>query len=98
MKRIAYDIKLILSPISDDLNVSPDFYEYFLGTHELLKNDSSLWFEYFYLFDKTEIISQLMLILGVCQLGTIMGKLGTLTRLLPAYYIGLISSQDSGGC
>lgn len=27
----------------DDLNVSPDFYEYFLGTHELLKNDSSLW-------------------------------------------------------
>lgn len=29
--------------IIDDLNVAPDFYEYFLGTHELLKNDSSLW-------------------------------------------------------
>ncbi|XP_037034963.1 alpha-1,3-mannosyl-glycoprotein 2-beta-N-acetylglucosaminyltransferase [Bradysia coprophila] len=29
--------------VEDDLNVSPDFYEYFLGTHELLKNDSSLW-------------------------------------------------------
>lgn len=28
---------------TDDLNISPDFYEYFLGTHELLKNDSSLW-------------------------------------------------------
>ncbi|KAJ6640886.1 Alpha-1,3-mannosyl-glycoprotein 2-beta-N-acetylglucosaminyltransferase, partial [Pseudolycoriella hygida] len=27
--------------VEDDLNVSPDFYEYFLGTHELLKNDSS---------------------------------------------------------
>lgn len=29
--------------VSDDLNVSPDFYEYFLGTLELLKNDSTLW-------------------------------------------------------
>lgn len=29
--------------VEDDLNVAPDFYEYFLGTHELLKNDSSLW-------------------------------------------------------
>lgn len=29
--------------VEDDLNVSSDFYEYFLGTHELLKNDSTLW-------------------------------------------------------
>ncbi|XP_055310171.1 alpha-1,3-mannosyl-glycoprotein 2-beta-N-acetylglucosaminyltransferase [Sitodiplosis mosellana] len=29
--------------VEDDLNVSPDFFEYFMGTHELLKNDSSLW-------------------------------------------------------
>lgn len=29
--------------VEDDLNVAPDFYEYFLGTHELLKNDSTLW-------------------------------------------------------
>lgn len=29
--------------VSDDLNISPDFYEYFLGTYELLKNDSTLW-------------------------------------------------------
>lgn len=29
--------------VEDDLNVAPDFYEYFLGTHELLKNDPTLW-------------------------------------------------------
>ncbi|XP_011202049.1 alpha-1,3-mannosyl-glycoprotein 2-beta-N-acetylglucosaminyltransferase [Bactrocera dorsalis] len=29
--------------VEDDLNVAPDFYEYFLGTHVLLKQDSSLW-------------------------------------------------------
>lgn len=29
--------------VEDDLNVAPDFHEYFLGTHELLKNDSTLW-------------------------------------------------------
>ncbi|XP_073845135.1 alpha-1,3-mannosyl-glycoprotein 2-beta-N-acetylglucosaminyltransferase [Musca autumnalis] len=29
--------------VEDDLNVAPDFYEYFLGTHHLLKQDSSLW-------------------------------------------------------
>lgn len=28
---------------TDDLNVAPDFFEYFLATHELLKNDESLW-------------------------------------------------------
>lgn len=28
---------------ADDLNVAPDFYEYFLGTHQLLRNDSTLW-------------------------------------------------------
>lgn len=27
----------------DDLTISPDFYEYFLGTHDLLKNDPTLW-------------------------------------------------------
>lgn len=27
----------------DDLNVAPDFFDYFLATHELLRNDSSLW-------------------------------------------------------
>lgn len=29
--------------VEDDLNVAPDFFEYFLATHSLLKNDSSLW-------------------------------------------------------
>ncbi|KAH8365102.1 hypothetical protein KR084_001716 [Drosophila pseudotakahashii] len=29
--------------VEDDLNVAPDFFEYFLGTHKLLKQDSSLW-------------------------------------------------------
>ncbi|XP_054738847.1 alpha-1,3-mannosyl-glycoprotein 2-beta-N-acetylglucosaminyltransferase [Anastrepha obliqua] len=29
--------------VEDDLNVAPDFYEYFLGTHTLLKQDPSLW-------------------------------------------------------
>ncbi|XP_034230393.1 alpha-1,3-mannosyl-glycoprotein 2-beta-N-acetylglucosaminyltransferase-like isoform X2 [Thrips palmi] len=29
--------------VEDDLEVAPDFYEYFLGTHELLKKDPSLW-------------------------------------------------------
>lgn len=29
--------------VEDDLNVAPDFYEYFLGTQQLLKNDSTLW-------------------------------------------------------
>lgn len=27
----------------DDLDIAPDFYEYFLGTYPLLVNDSSLW-------------------------------------------------------
>lgn len=30
-------------PLQDDLEVSPDFFEYFLGTHNLLMKDSSLW-------------------------------------------------------
>ncbi|EDW61393.1 alpha-1,3-mannosyl-glycoprotein 2-beta-N-acetylglucosaminyltransferase [Drosophila virilis] len=29
--------------VEDDLNVAPDFFEYFLGTHKLLKQDKSLW-------------------------------------------------------
>ncbi|XP_067629634.1 alpha-1,3-mannosyl-glycoprotein 2-beta-N-acetylglucosaminyltransferase [Eurosta solidaginis] len=29
--------------VEDDLNIAPDFYEYFLGTHTLLKQDPSLW-------------------------------------------------------
>lgn len=35
-----YDFVVV---VEDDLNVAPDFYEYFLGTHELLQNDPSLW-------------------------------------------------------
>lgn len=29
--------------VEDDLNVAPDFYEYFQATYSLLRNDSSLW-------------------------------------------------------
>ncbi|XP_063702178.1 alpha-1,3-mannosyl-glycoprotein 2-beta-N-acetylglucosaminyltransferase [Culicoides brevitarsis] len=29
--------------VEDDLNVAPDFYEYFYATYPLLRNDSSLW-------------------------------------------------------
>lgn len=29
--------------VEDDLSVAPDFYEYFSGTHHLLKQDKSLW-------------------------------------------------------
>ncbi|ALC42527.1 Mgat1 [Drosophila busckii] len=29
--------------VEDDLNVAPDFFEYFLGTHKLLQQDHSLW-------------------------------------------------------
>lgn len=29
--------------VEDDLNVAPDFFEYFSGTHHLLKQDPSLW-------------------------------------------------------
>lgn len=37
-------LNLPLSPNgTDDLNVSSDFYEYFLGTHSLLRDDPSLW-------------------------------------------------------
>ena len=32
-----------LNFLTDDLEVAPDFYEYFLGTHELLLKDQSLW-------------------------------------------------------
>lgn len=28
---------------TDDLEVAPDFYDYFLGTHDLLLKDPSLW-------------------------------------------------------
>lgn len=37
---IGYDYVVI---VEDDLNVAPDFFEYFLGTHSLLKKDPSLW-------------------------------------------------------
>ena len=30
--------------ILDDLDVSSDFYEYFMGTYTLLKNDPTLWY------------------------------------------------------
>lgn len=29
--------------VEDDLNIAPDFFEYFRGTYPLLRNDSSLW-------------------------------------------------------
>lgn len=29
--------------VEDDLNVAPDFFEYFMGTHKLLRDDPSLW-------------------------------------------------------
>lgn len=29
--------------VLDDLDVAPDFYEYFLGTYPLLQKDPSLW-------------------------------------------------------
>lgn len=29
--------------VEDDLNVAPDFFEYFMGTHTLLREDPSLW-------------------------------------------------------
>lgn len=44
----AWHIKIIYGLFAflfrtDDLNVSPDFFEYFLGTHALLRDDPSLW-------------------------------------------------------
>lgn len=39
--RQGYDYVII---VEDDLNVAPDFFEYFLGTHHLLKQDPSLWY------------------------------------------------------
>lgn len=38
--QIGFDFVII---VEDDLNVAPDFFEYFLATHKLLKQDSSLW-------------------------------------------------------
>ncbi|XP_030375405.1 alpha-1,3-mannosyl-glycoprotein 2-beta-N-acetylglucosaminyltransferase [Scaptodrosophila lebanonensis] len=38
--RVGFDFVVI---VEDDLNVAPDFFEYFLGTHKLLKKDPSLW-------------------------------------------------------
>lgn len=29
--------------VEDDLNVAPDFFEYFMGTHKLLRDDPTLW-------------------------------------------------------
>ncbi|KAL0102038.1 hypothetical protein PUN28_018529 [Cardiocondyla obscurior] len=38
--KLGYSTAII---VEDDLDVAPDFYEYFLGTYPLLVNDSSLW-------------------------------------------------------
>ncbi|XP_071563160.1 alpha-1,3-mannosyl-glycoprotein 2-beta-N-acetylglucosaminyltransferase [Temnothorax nylanderi] len=38
--KLGYNTAII---VEDDLDVAPDFYEYFLGTYPLLVNDSSLW-------------------------------------------------------
>ncbi|KAH8411015.1 hypothetical protein KR222_006500 [Zaprionus bogoriensis] len=38
--QIGFDYVVI---VEDDLNVAPDFFEYFLATHKLLKQDPSLW-------------------------------------------------------
>lgn len=38
--RRGYDFVVI---VEDDLNVAPDFFEYFLGTHQLLRTDPTLW-------------------------------------------------------
>lgn len=38
--QIGFDFVII---VEDDLNVAPDFFEYFLATYKLLKQDSSLW-------------------------------------------------------
>ncbi|XP_023172769.1 alpha-1,3-mannosyl-glycoprotein 2-beta-N-acetylglucosaminyltransferase [Drosophila hydei] len=38
--QIGFDFVVI---VEDDLNVAPDFFEYFLATHKLLKQDKSLW-------------------------------------------------------
>ncbi|KAH8397097.1 hypothetical protein KR215_008529 [Drosophila sulfurigaster] len=38
--QIGFDFVVI---VEDDLNVAPDFFEYFLATHKLLKQDPSLW-------------------------------------------------------
>lgn len=35
-----YDFVIV---VEDDLNVAPDFFEYFRGTYPLLRNDSTLW-------------------------------------------------------
>ncbi|CAO1352883.1 unnamed protein product [Diamesa serratosioi] len=38
--KYGYDFVII---VEDDLSVAPDFYEYFLGTFQLLRNDKTLW-------------------------------------------------------
>lgn len=38
--KLGYSTAII---VEDDLDIAPDFYEYFLGTYSLLVNDSSLW-------------------------------------------------------
>lgn len=38
--KLGYSTAII---VEDDLDIAPDFYEYFLGTYPLLVNDSSLW-------------------------------------------------------
>lgn len=34
---------LLIFEFSDDLEIAPDFYEYFLGTYPLLQKDPTLW-------------------------------------------------------
>lgn len=36
-------ILLEFYPVADDLDVSPDLFEYFLGTYPILRRDKSLW-------------------------------------------------------
>lgn len=40
---ISYCIILLKKEILDDLDVAPDFFEYFLGTYPLLIKDPNLW-------------------------------------------------------
>lgn len=37
---LGYEFVII---VEDDLNVAPDFFEYFMATHKLLREDPSLW-------------------------------------------------------
>lgn len=66
-----YDYVII---VEDDLNVSPDFYEYFLSTYSLLKNDPSLWYGFPFTSDFQHFLIISLYILGAFPLGMIMVK------------------------